>query len=880
MNDDLRTKLWNYVYGLLDEAEADSLRRQITSDRDVARMYARVKLQSELVGQAARASTQPGEWSILPDGAPARPAQQAPIAARVAINALSMALSFLLLVYAGSVYWPDNSPIRSVATAQVWDSFEKTYPRLMVTGPAVLQRGESTQYQVLLKTLDDEPLQMAVEASLAEANGQTVWREKAATDASGTLWVNLPENLNGTAYRLKIAADNVPPPVDFDIDADRAEMETWLAVSDPGPTQLVAQEQIHMANTNYALFSRTVLADVTDNSEPKPVADAKAMKSGVRQKKAGAPLAEESGAEQDLALANRRAVTWGIRGIIPAGKPAENSLAALHGAERGQEYFQSSKLPPKDGEARLERGGVDDAPSPAPESPAQNVPLPLPGEIDVLQKSASQATPEAVPSLAETSDELALNKAKAGRDGKVLVETTWANGRPINSRFVGGVSPDRAMLTVEDDRARADSLASSFFGEVAVTLEDYTVAPPQRVAQETQRFDPLIQPLHVAIRFDRFTYHADEPATAEITVTDEHGSLVAAVLSVRVDAVPLEQADRDPEIQDEIELSYSTSTTIGQNFDAFPLVFDNAGRQSQHLQQSVEQWLDVRASWRRSAAWILLIGSGLGYALLLTGALLRALPRTRNWLLAALLFGFTGVMALTWMYGSDETAPSVSVTPLTNYGMSAEPPVPGPSGQQDDYLNWAFNGQADGLRIAGTLTATPGSDESFSRLPELQEGVKSWEDKWDRQTLPPTAHWYELARTIVDREVEDQFSLRFRDDFGRWSAVDQRPGNAGGDALAQGAYRYVPPSAVGPTSSSGGEAINGPLSRPESLPISSGDTVYWHPAVTTDARGMAKVDFDIPSKPVAHRLVVRAHANGRYGSASNVVPTSVHYRHP
>src|SRR5262245_40210451 len=99
---ELRDQLWDFVYGLLDEAEAVELRQRICSDRTVAREYARVKLQSELVAQAARATAAEKDLASLPREALAMPAHLArrmSVARLTAITA-SLALSIGMLIYA------------------------------------------------------------------------------------------------------------------------------------------------------------------------------------------------------------------------------------------------------------------------------------------------------------------------------------------------------------------------------------------------------------------------------------------------------------------------------------------------------------------------------------------------------------------------------------------------------------------------------------------------------------------------------------------------------------------------------------------------------------------------------------------------------------
>src|SRR5689334_12127132 len=116
---ELRDQLWDYTYGLLDEAEAADLRQRICSDRAVAREYARVKLQSELVAQAARATAEEKSLASMPRDALAMPAHaNRPVsAARFVTVAASLALSIGMLAYAAGVYWSPESPLRGSVLA-------------------------------------------------------------------------------------------------------------------------------------------------------------------------------------------------------------------------------------------------------------------------------------------------------------------------------------------------------------------------------------------------------------------------------------------------------------------------------------------------------------------------------------------------------------------------------------------------------------------------------------------------------------------------------------------------------------------------------------------------------------------------------------------
>ena len=144
---ELRDQLWDLVYGLLDEADAVSLRERITSDRDVAREYARVKLQSELVAQAAKASDAESEMPSLPERPLlARAASRSP--AQYIALAGSLALSVGLLLFAGVMNWSEESPLHDTALALRLEEFDLKNPRMIVVGRPTLERDAANTFEV------------------------------------------------------------------------------------------------------------------------------------------------------------------------------------------------------------------------------------------------------------------------------------------------------------------------------------------------------------------------------------------------------------------------------------------------------------------------------------------------------------------------------------------------------------------------------------------------------------------------------------------------------------------------------------------------------------------------------------------------------------
>src|SRR4051812_18573000 len=70
----LRESMWDLVYGLLSDEESTALIARIKSDPEAARLYAEVRLQADLVGQATRVE----DSSIVLKGAGVSTATPAP----------------------------------------------------------------------------------------------------------------------------------------------------------------------------------------------------------------------------------------------------------------------------------------------------------------------------------------------------------------------------------------------------------------------------------------------------------------------------------------------------------------------------------------------------------------------------------------------------------------------------------------------------------------------------------------------------------------------------------------------------------------------------------------------------------------------------------
>jgi hypothetical protein len=875
---ELRDQLWDFVYGLLEEAEAANLRQRITSDRQVAREYARVKLQSELLAQAARANQAERELPQLPDR-PAKTGRRLS-RARLIVFSGSLALSLGLLLFAGVTYWSEGTALRGPAVAQALEAFEKDkHPRMVVVGPQVLQPDTSNTYEVTIQSLDGEALRAPVTATLQDLDGNELWNEALETSADGKQTVELPaDKLHGQAVRLKIAVEQ-----DANADASAtngAALETWLPIQ---------QQRGELAIVNEVTSGTRTYFREADLSKRAPVADDDIEAPKESSRSATLQRAKGSSTEDQVTLEKEaEGVRFGFERFYQADEKSKYQLAPidslneakpksgdttkqLHEALSGPTNPARTPAPNGKPGADSREEAYYNAPAPSPRN-AQPLPAATPESAEADKKDLPAQQPAALADAPVTApamsspepaakpaeaDELALSKVRAETEGrKVLLESITANEKVIASRMVDGSQAVPPLEERIDELRREKKLDDKFSGRIEGAWYDATVAPPQKIAEATVDIPGGIEPLNCTIHFDRPEYRAGDLVTAELHVTDSADQPLPAVLNVQVDALPLSQSDAEDTPPPTHFLFINAQTPPA------PLVFDNAVQQAQSYQQSLASELKEQRQTQRRTAWLLLAGSGIGIGLLLLGGFMKWLPRARYWLPIAGLLGCTGLLGAVWLPQGDSppaTPAAPAIVPLTTYGVRSQPPT---SGNMDDARP---NLSALALGLRDRSDGTPLTREE-SRLPVLLTESESLTDSAQKDVRGETRQLYAMADW--DRFAESG--------EGRELAL-----NSGAKGIAAGKERAgkgLEHSYFGDSmaSSSSGQILSA-LERYE--PAATGvqptilQTLYWHPRLMTDSTGVCRVQFPAPPGPLAHRLTVIGHGEGRVGTASQLVPT-------
>jgi hypothetical protein len=241
----LQQRLIEFIYDLLPDDEAADLSEQITSDPDVARAYAEVKLQSHLLSRAAKCeqvrvdlqppgeddataaqvgrallpaeqtgksarSTESGDGTRTPatagDTIAARDTreQPAPVVAvtpvgtawRRAANALVGLAAMALICLVGYAYFRPDSPVSDRVAEAAAERLARQHVRVVVTGPGRLQADATSRFTVATSSADGLPLPVPVEYMVFSPFGQILQEGGATTDEQGRLQIELPPNLS------------------------------------------------------------------------------------------------------------------------------------------------------------------------------------------------------------------------------------------------------------------------------------------------------------------------------------------------------------------------------------------------------------------------------------------------------------------------------------------------------------------------------------------------------------------------------------------------------------------------------------------------------------------------------------------------------------
>ncbi|MCY2993635.1 MAG: hypothetical protein NTY19_38015 [Planctomycetota bacterium] len=238
---ELEQQLWELVYELLPEQEAAALRQRISSDPEVARAYAEVKLQTEILAQAAKPNLPiPVLQRPVSDGDSSRTETTTPAAspppsawsttART-VNWLLGLAATLLVGLLGYSFIEPRFPFAPTTASQIASVDGQV--RTTVFGPARGHSNQAIDLTVLTQSGNGQPRSEQMRYQFYMGNAQDPAVDKsAATDDAGLLQIKLPVLPVSSSIRLELTSrgDLATPPLRANLVFDADPLTTVLTL--------------------------------------------------------------------------------------------------------------------------------------------------------------------------------------------------------------------------------------------------------------------------------------------------------------------------------------------------------------------------------------------------------------------------------------------------------------------------------------------------------------------------------------------------------------------------------------------------------------------------------------------------------------------------
>jgi hypothetical protein len=242
-HDGLEQQIWELVYDLLPEDEAEQLRQRVCSDPQLARLYADVKLKSQLVAEATRIQG-PRQVLSRPDrGTRAgvrsafRGSASSPWVHRIRDAApwLIAAAAALLLWFTGFTYLKPDSPVRGNVAARMQEQLLDEPVRTTVLGPRVLPRNHEGYLALLTRTEQGRPAPATVSVRWMADDHRLLQESEVATDAAGLAQIRTPAFADENRVRFELVTRGRQTTFDLagSLDVQGGPLTTHVATDRP-----------------------------------------------------------------------------------------------------------------------------------------------------------------------------------------------------------------------------------------------------------------------------------------------------------------------------------------------------------------------------------------------------------------------------------------------------------------------------------------------------------------------------------------------------------------------------------------------------------------------------------------------------------------------
>ncbi|MEW4565172.1 hypothetical protein AB1K70_21795 [Bremerella sp. JC770] len=242
----LQQQMLELIYGLLSDQESAELVDRISSDGQLAREYAELKEQTELLAEVAKAESSPpnyDQWKREADDDRPTPAS-GPVAATWASRTLQVvaALAACLLVAAlGYPMLSIDQQGETIALAKQKQSIANDFLSVSVTGPSLMAAEVRNDFFVSIENADAQPVDAEVEYTFKNPEGATVYYGLTKA-TNGQVVCQIPADEVSYAAKLEVVARHEKAKSTLDIDVKAAPpkpiavLQTDREIAQPGET--------------------------------------------------------------------------------------------------------------------------------------------------------------------------------------------------------------------------------------------------------------------------------------------------------------------------------------------------------------------------------------------------------------------------------------------------------------------------------------------------------------------------------------------------------------------------------------------------------------------------------------------------------------------
>ncbi|QDU73341.1 MG2 domain protein [Bremerella volcania] len=240
----IQQQMLELIYGLLSDEESAELVDRISSDGQLAREYAELKEQTELLAEVTKADTQPpnyDQWKReAEDDRPTPRTPAATWASRTLQVVAALAACLLIAALAYPMLSIDQQD-QTLALAKQKESLASHFLSVSVTGPSLMAAEVRNDFFVSIENAEAQPVDAEVEYTFKNPEGATVYYGLTKA-TNGQVTCQIPADEVSYATKLEVVARYEQAKSKLDVDVKAAPpkpiavLQTDRPVAEPGET--------------------------------------------------------------------------------------------------------------------------------------------------------------------------------------------------------------------------------------------------------------------------------------------------------------------------------------------------------------------------------------------------------------------------------------------------------------------------------------------------------------------------------------------------------------------------------------------------------------------------------------------------------------------